>query len=97
MTKDEFKSWLTAHKRLFPEVAEWLAERGDAAPFVLEEWFKALAHITAARMQAITRQMITGAIQHPDRWSISRLPAAFCAIVPRVPTIEELNRGGVQP
>lgn len=96
MTKDEFTTWLAEHKRRFPEVAAWIAERGVDQVEVLGAWFGAMGHIKLERARWITAQMLSGALQHPDRWSISRLPAAFCAIVPRVPSIEELNRGGIQ-
>lgn len=91
MNTDEFNTWISAHRVAFPEVKLWFADNEDPKA-AMAMWRDILSSVSLENASRVTRRMLAGEIEHPDRWNISRLPGAVLANSPRpLPTIEELN------
>lgn len=81
MTRPEFDDWIVFHQDIFPEVADWV--RGRNAVVIFDVWFEAMTGISAADATACSKRMVAGSVEHPNRFEISRLPAAIIAGCPR--------------
>lgn len=76
MTEIEFEDWFKFHSSVFPEVVEWLT--GKQAKLILAEWAKAMSRTPLNAAMDCTRKMVSGEIEHPNKFDTSRLPAIVC-------------------
>lgn len=76
MTQKEFDEWLEFHCDVFPEVQIWL--QGRNLDLIIEEWAKAMSRTPLDAAMNCTRKMVSGEIEHPNKFEISRLPAIVC-------------------
>lgn len=90
MTQPEFEEWLLMHQNAFPEVRLWLRDCDPVATLTL--WREALATVSLEQAKRVTMRMLTGEIDHPDRWSCSKLPGLIRSNSPRNYTLEELQK-----
>lgn len=89
MTKSEFNKWLEFHQSVFPEVTDWLEQRPET---VMVAWKEALSRVRYEDAMACTRKMLAGQVDHPNRFEISRLPAAIVRNTPfRIQPASELQ------
>lgn len=92
MTREEFDAWMLGeHCQLFPEVKAWL-DTHDPRGFelVLANWHAVLARLPLSEARRVTNRMVAGDLAHPDRWGVSRLPAAIRAAAPQYLTAADL-------
>lgn len=91
MTTEEFDIWFKAHRLAFPELSEWLRASEDAAA-VIAMWREVLGNISLANAKSVTARMLSGSLEHPDRWNCSKLPGIVLANTPkRLPSADEVN------
>lgn len=91
MTTEEFDIWFKAHRLAFPELSDWLRSSEDAAG-TIGIWREVLGEVPLEVAKSVTRRMLTGDLEHLDKWACSKLPRIVLGQIPRkLPTIEELN------
>lgn len=76
MTQIEFNQWLKFHCQFFPQVTEWLS--GKPLAMITEEWARAMANTSLEDAMNCTRKMISGEMDHPNRFETHSLIAVVC-------------------
>lgn len=85
MTKNECQEWVAFHAKLFPQVMDWFDDNADNREMILDAWAKALERTRLQDALKCTQKMVSGDVEHPNRFEIASLPAVVCRSCPRQP------------
>lgn len=83
MSRSEFDQWLKNHIKLFPQVMEWLEQQD--MQFLMGAWSKAMSRTTLKSAMKCSERMVSGDVQHPNRFEIGKLPGVVIQNCPRLP------------